>query len=129
MPFWLHYMSVTYIYQFPKLTCFKFYTMKCSDRHLLFDPNLIIQLLYTDINLNSRQLFSKAQPWEQPFHPQWQCLRVSNNKKILTYTKQPLILSRYIDDIIFLIWTDTEAYLKQFLADLNNFNPAIQNSN
>ena len=42
-----------------------------------------------------------------------------------TQRKQPLLLSRYIDDIFF-IWTGTEEDLIQFLTDMNNFNPALQ---
>ena len=105
-----------------------------SHRHLLlFDPNLIIQLLYTGINFNYFEFASaifqqiKGTAMGAAFSPTIAniYMSVTIRRFLRTQTKQPLLLSRYIDDI-FLIWTESEEDLKQFLADLNSFNPAIQ---
>ena len=42
-----------------------------------------------------------------------------------TQTSRPLVWFRYIDDIFFL-WTHGEEKLKQFLGNLNNYDPNIK---
>ena len=106
-------------------------------RHLLlFDPNLIIQLLYIGINFNYFEFASvrfqqiKGTAMGAAFSPTVAniYMSVTIRRFLCTQAKQPLLLSRYIDDI-FLIWTDSEDDLKHFLANLNNFNPAIHYTN
>ena len=41
-----------------------------------------------------------------------------------TQTSRPLVWFRYIDDIFFL-WTHGEEKLKQFLGNLNNYDPNV----
>ena len=103
-------------------------------RHLLiFDPNLIIQLLYTGINFNYFEFASvvfqqiRGTAMGAAFSPTIAniYMSVTIRRFLRTQTKQPLLLSRYIDDM-FLIWTDTKEDLELFLTDLNNFNPAIR---
>ena len=103
-------------------------------RHLLIlDPNLIIQLLYTGINFNYFEFASvvfqqiKGTAMGAAFSPTIAniYMSVTIRRFLRTQTKQPLLLSRYIDDM-FLIWTDTKEELELFLTDLNNFNPAIR---
>ena len=102
-------------------------------RHLLqFDPNMIIQLLHTNINHNYYEFASlifqqiKGTAMGAAFSPTIAniYMSVTIRRFLRTQTKQPLLLSRCIDDI-FLIWEDTEEDLKQFLYDLNNFNPSL----
>jgi hypothetical protein len=113
------------------------YNEMFGHRHLLlFDPNLIIQLLYTGINFNYFEFASvifqqiKGTAMGAAFSPTVAniYMSVTIRRFLRTQTKQPLLLSRYIDDI-FLVWTDTKEDLEQFLADLNNFNRAIHYTN
>ena len=107
------------------------YDEMVQHRHLLlFDPNLIIQLLHTNINYNYFEFASlifqqiKGTAMGAAFSPTVANIYMSVmiRRFLRTQRKHPLLLSRYIDDI-FLIWTDTE---EEFLADLNGFNPALQ---
>ena len=110
------------------------YDEMVQHRHLLlFDPNLIIKLLYTNINHNYFEFTSlifqqiKGTAMGAPFSPTVAniYMSVTIRRFLRTQTKRPLLLSRYIDDI-FLIWTYTVKDLIQFLTNMNNFNSALR---
>ena len=105
-----------------------------NNRHLiLFDPNLIIQLLHTCVNFNYFEFASltfqqiKGTAMGAAFSPTVANIYMSImiRRFLRTQPKHPLLLVRYIDDI-FMIWTYTVQELDQFLKDLNNFNPALK---
>ena len=52
-------------------------------------------------------------------------MRQLEKKMIASFPHKPLVYFRYIDDI-FMIWTEGEDTLNQFLNHCNNFNPSIQ---
>ena len=98
-----------------------------------FEPNLILQLLHTNINHN---YFSFAEHHFQQiqgtamgaaFSPTIANIFMSTviNSFLQTQHLQPLLLVRYIDDI-FIVWTDTTETLTSFLHNLNNFHPNLQ---
>lgn len=90
-------------------------------RHLLlFDPNMIIQLFHTNVNYNyfefASLIFQQIKGTAMGAASSPTVANIYMSVTILrTQAKKPLALSRYIDDI-FLIWTHTEADLKQILA-------------
>ena len=110
------------------------YEEMIQHRHLLlFDPNLIIQLLHVNINHNYFKFASlifqqiKGTAMGAAFSPTVANIYMSVmiRRFLRTQRKYSLLLSRYIDDIFF-IWTDSEEDLNQFLSDMNSFNPALQ---
>ena len=102
-------------------------------RHLLLtDPNLIIQLLYVNINFNYFQfagfVFQQTQGTAMgaAFSPTIANIFMSVTLKnfLKTQLHQPLLLVRYIDDI-FMIWPN-EHTLNQFLLALNNYHQNLK---
>ena len=96
---------------------------------LLFDPNLIIQLLHINVNntfftfgdITFKQI--KGTAMGAPFSPTMAniYMSVTIKKFLLTQKKPPHFLKRYIDDII-MVWTGDTKELNTFLTDLNRFN-------
>ena len=102
-------------------------------RHLLlFDPNLVIQLLHINVNNNYFEFASlifqqiKGTAMGAAFSPTVANIYMSTTIRrfLRTQHKKPLLLVRYIDDI-FIIWTHTERELKNFIEDLNSYNPSL----
>ena len=102
-------------------------------RHLLlFEPNLIIQLLQLCINFNYFEFaslyFQKIQGTAMgaAFSPTIAniFLSVIFRKFLKTQSLQPLLLKRFIDDM-FLVWNHGEASLVTFLTQLNNVHPKL----
>ena len=52
-------------------------------------------------------------------------MSVTLRRFLRTQRTKPLLMVRYIDDIL-MIWTDSETELKEFLTDINQFNPALK---
>ena len=101
----------------------------CEHPHLLaFDPNLIIRLLHTNINYNYFTFAdltfqqTKGTAMGAAFSPTFANIYMSTILRdfLRTQTTQPLIITRYIDDIL-MIWTDTTEELNNFLTNLNSF--------
>ena len=130
MLFLSHWMLATYTHRFPKRICCTPSTMKCPNTDTSY--YLIPILSYTNVNYNYFEFASlifqqvKGTAMGAPFSPTVAniYMSVTIRRFLRTQTKQPLLLSRYIDDI-FMIWTDTED-LNQFIAELNSFNPALK---
>ena len=110
------------------------YEEMISNRHLLlFDPNLIIRLLHTNINHNYFDFASlifqqvKGTAMGAAYSPTVANIYMSViiRRFLRTQRTKPLLMVRYIDDI-FMIWTDSETELKEFLIDINQFNPALK---
>ena len=110
------------------------YEEMMHNRHLLlFDPNMIIRLLHTNINHNYFQFASlifqqiNGTAMGAAYSPTAAniYMSVTLRRFLRTQRTQPLLLMRYIDDII-MIWTGTEENLEEFLTDINQFNPALQ---
>ena len=104
-----------------------------SQRHLLlFDPNLIIQLLYINVNHNyfevATLIFQQitGTAMGTAFSPTIANIFMSVilRRFIRTQQHHPLLLKRYIDDI-FIIWTKSLKQLDTFLTELNNFHPSL----
>ena len=102
-------------------------------RHLLlFDPNLIIQLLQINVNNNYFQfaafIFQQitGTAMGAAFSPTIANIFMSviMRRFLRTQKHRPLLLKRYIDDII-IIWTKSQQQLEQFLESLNNFHPSL----
>ena len=104
-----------------------------THRHLLpCNPNLIIRLLHTNINntfftfghLTFQQI--KGTAMGAPFSPTVANIFMSIILKDFLKTQpiQPLLITRYIDDI-FMIWTQPTTDLTAFLANLNKFHPSL----
>ena len=99
---------------------------------LLFNPNLILQLLNINIFNNyfefSETVFQQTTgiAMGAAFSPTIANIFMSVfiRRFLLTTTEQPLHLSRYIDDI-FLIWPN-QYNLETFITSLNNFHPNIK---
>ena len=105
-------------------------------RHLLlFDPNLVIRLLQINVNNNYFQfatfLFQQitGTAMGAAFSPTIANIFMSVTLKrfLRTQKHRPLLLKRYIDDII-IIWTGSQQQLEQFLKSLNSFHPALHYS-
>ena len=101
----------------------------CEHPHLLvFDPRLIIRLLHTNINYNyftfADLIFqqTKGTAMGAAFSPTITNIYMSIILRdfLKTQTTQPLIITRYIDDIL-MIWRDTTEELNNFLTNLNSF--------
>ena len=98
---------------------------------LLFDPNLIIQLLQININYNYFQftdiIFQQIHGTAMgaAFSPTVANIFMSVTLRNFLNTQQerPLLLARYIDDI-FMIWPNKQD-LNRFLHNLNNFHPNL----
>ena len=104
-----------------------------SQRHLLlFDPNLIIQLLHINVNHNyfefATLIFQQTTGTAMgtAFSPTIANIFMSVilRRFIRTQRHHPLLLKRYIDDI-FIIWTKSLKQLDTFLTELNNFHPSL----
>ena len=99
---------------------------------LIFDPNLIIQLLHVSINNNfftfGNVTFQqiKGTAMGAPFSPTMANIYMSVILKnfLLTQPIQPYYLRRYIDDIL-VIWIEKPAQLDLFLQNLNKFHPSL----
>ena len=99
---------------------------------LTFTPNLLIHLLHTNMNYNYftfgdytfQQI--KGTAMGAAFSPTIANIFMSTilNRFLQTQHTQPLLLTRYIDDI-FMIWTDTTNNLQSFLTALNDFHPNL----
>ena len=48
------------------------------------------------------------------------------NRFLRAQSHQPMVWFRYIDDILFFIWTHGEEKIEEFMADFNAFNLNIQ---
>ena len=105
------------------------YNEMCKHPHLLaFDPRLIIRLLHTNINYNYFTFAdltfqqTKGTAMGAAFSPTIANIYMSTILRdfLRTQTTQPLIITRYIDDIL-MIWTDTTEELNNFLTNLNSF--------
>ena len=103
-------------------------------RHLLpLNPNLLIQLLHTNVNHNyfefGTNIFqqTKGTAMGAAFSPTIANIFMSITLRhfLRTQPQQPILLKRYIDDII-LIWNDNEESLKHFLTALNTFHPSLR---
>ena len=101
--------------------------------HLLtFDPNLIIQLLHTNINYNyfsfDHLVFQqvKGTAMGAVFSPTIANIFMSTILRDFLHTQsiKPLLITRYIDDI-FMIWTGSALELTSFLTNLNTFHPNL----
>ena len=98
---------------------------------MLFDPNLIIQLLQINVNYNYFQftdlIFQQIHGTAMgaAFSPTVAniCMSVILRKFLNTQQQQPLLLARYMDDI-FMVWPNNQD-LDQFLYNLNNFHPNL----
>ena len=104
-----------------------------ANRHLmLFDPNLIIHLLHTNITNNfftfATYIFQQTTGTAMgaAFSPTIANIFMSVfiRKFLNTQKIKPLLIKRYIDDILF-IWTNSLEELIEFLSDLNKFHPSI----
>ena len=99
---------------------------------LLFDPNLIIQLLHINVNHNyfefATLIFQQTTGTAMgtAFSPTIANIFMSVilRRFIRTQRQHPLLLKRYIDDI-FIIWTKSLKQLDTFLTELNNFHPSL----
>ena len=110
------------------------YNEMYKKRHLLlFEPNLIIQLLHICINNNYFEFASlnfqqiKGTAMGAAFSPTVAniFMSVTLSHFLATQVRKPLLLVRYIDDI-FMIWTYGEFHLTRFLKDLNSFSPTLK---
>ena len=99
----------------------------CEHPHLLvFDPRLIICLLHTNINYNYFTFAdltfqqTKGTAMGAAFSPTIANIYMSTILRdfLRSQTTQPLIIKRYIHDIL-MIWTDTTEELNNFLTNLN----------
>ena len=101
--------------------------------YLLFDPNMIIQLLHVCINSNFFKfgdlIFQQVQGTAMgaAFSPTIANIFMSVvlNKFLATQQHQPLLIKRYIDDLL-ILWQHGETSLQQFLAALNTFHPNLK---
>ncbi len=118
----------------PQSECLEIiYTEMHDHQHLLiFDPNLIIHLLHTNINYNyfefANYIFQqiKGTAMGAAFSPTIANIFMSVilRQFLRTQQIQPLIILRYIDDI-FMIWPDSTTTLQSFLTALNSFHPNL----
>ena len=107
------------------------YEEMLNHRHLIItNPNLVIQLLHTNVNFNyfAGIHFQQIQGTAMgtAFSPTVAIIFMSIfiNNFLKAQSEKPLLLVRYIDDI-FLIWP-TKDTLNQFLVQLDNFHPNIK---
>ena len=128
-------IDVTSLYpSIPQTECLNvIYDELYTHRFLLtFNPNLIIRLLHLNINYNyftfDKLVFQQIEGTAMgaPFSPTVANIFMSIVLKrfLATQPIKPLILKRYIDDII-MIWTNTKESLTKFLSDLNSFHPKL----
>ena len=105
-----------------------------KQRHLLvLEPNLLIRLLHINVNYNYFEYgtFTFQQihgtSMGAAFSPTIAniYLSVILNKFLTTQTHQPLILKRYIDDIL-MLWTDTEDTVDDFFKGIKRVSPIPQ---
>ena len=128
-------IDVTSLYpSIPQQQCLNIiYNELHNHRDLLtFDPNLTIQLLHININNNCftfndftfQQINGTAMG--ATFSPTIANIFMSTILRDFLQTQriQPLLITRYIDDI-FMIWTDSTDKLTTFLTNLNKFHPDI----
>ncbi len=119
----------------PQTECLQIiYNEMHSHRHLLlFDPNLVIQLLHTNINynyfefaqLNFQQI--KGTAMGATFSPTIANIFMSVILRNFLRSQpfHPLQIVRYIDDI-FMIWPNNTDRLNDFLSALNTFHPHLR---
>lgn len=104
-----------------------------KQRHLmLLEPNFLTRLLHLNVNYNYfefgtltfQQIHGTAMG--AAFSPTIANIYMSIflKKFLMTQQYKPLLLKRYIDDIL-ILWTDTEEKLQQFLKSLNEFHPTL----
>ena len=118
----------------PQTECLKIvYEQMQERRHLiLVDPNLIVRLLHININFNyfnfAGLFFQQIQGTAMgaAFSPTIAniFMSVTLHNFLQTQETQPLLLTRYIDDI-FIIWPN-EHTLNTFLQALNNYHPHLR---
>lgn len=118
----------------PQTECMNvIYDEMYNNRHLIpFNPNLIIQLLHTNINYNYFEfgIFTFQQTngtaMGVAFSPTIANIYMSVTLRnfLQTQPHKPQLLKRYIDDIT-MIWNNTEEELLQFLTALNTFHPSL----
>ena len=104
-----------------------------AHRHLLlFDPNLVIRLLHINVNYNyfefATYIFHQVTGTAMgaAFSPTIANIFMSVilRRFLRTQRYHPLLLKRYIDDII-IIWTESQQLLDTFLTALNDFHPSL----
>ena len=118
----------------PQTECLDIIYKELHSQHhlLLFDPNLIIQLLHINVNHNyfefATLIFQQTTGTAMgtAFSPTIANIFMSVilRRFIRTQRHHPLLLKRYIDDI-FIIWTKSLKQLDTFLTELNNFHPSL----
>ena len=127
-------IDVTNLYpSIPQTECLQIiYEEMFKKRHLILaDPNLVIQLLQTNMNYN---YFSFASLYFQQIHGTAMgaafsptianiFMSVTLNKFLRTQSTKPILLARYVDDIL-LLWPEKET-IDAFLSDLNSFHPNL----
>ena len=118
----------------PQTECLQvIYEEMHKHRHLLLsDPNFLIRLLHLNINYNYfeygtlvfQQIHGTAMG--AAFSPTIANIYMSIflNNFLTIQQHKPLLLKRYIDDIL-VIWTHTKETLQNFLSALNNFHPSL----
>ena len=102
-----------------------------AHRHLLFDPNLVIRLLHINVNYNYFEFATcifhqvTGTAMGAAFSPTITNIFMSVILRQFLHTQRyhPLLLKRYIDDII-IIWTELQL-LDTFLIALNDFHPSL----
>ena len=118
----------------PQTSCLNVvYDQMYKYRHLLLlDPNFLIRLLDKNINYNYFQYGAltfqqiRGTAMGAAFSPTIANIYMSVTLQKFLKTRQlkPLLLKRYIDDII-LIWTHSKETLVEFLSALNHFHPSL----
>ena len=119
----------------PQSSCLNtIYDQMYKYRHLLLlDPNFLIQLLHKNINYNYFQYGTltfqqiKGTAMGAAFSPTIAniYMSVTLQKFLKARQQKPLLLKRYIDDII-IIWTHSKESLEEFLFALNHFHPSLR---
>ena len=128
-------IDVTSLYpSIPQTECLDIlYNEMYNRRHLLlFNPNLLIQLLHTNVNYNYFEFASlifqqtKGTAMGAAFSPTIANIFMSVFLRRFLHTQEhrPLLLKRYIDDIL-LIWDKSTEDLESFLTALNAFHPSL----
>lgn len=106
--------------------------MHARKHHLLYNPNLIIRLLHTNVNYNyfnfGTLTFQQTNGTAMgaSFSPTIANIFLSVTIDNFLHTQQlkPLLLKRYIDDI-FLLWPHSLDTLNTFLHSLNSFHSSL----
>ncbi len=119
----------------PQTECLEIIYQEIHTRNklLITHPNLVIQLLHTNINFNYFEFATlyfqqiKGTAMGAAFSPTIAniYLSVILHRFLQTQPYQPLFFKRYIDDI-FLIWPHSPTELKKFIEALNNFHCSLK---